>query len=98
MYNSHISLREQTAVKLVYLINFSFQTCLCLPSSSLLFFFFFLFYSHLPPASPPRDGDTVISAIIYLLMQTRPCPRYAAGQNIHVAVTVRPIKDEIGGT
>lgn len=50
-----------------------------------------------PPLSPPQDGGIVISAIIYLLMQTRPCPRCAGRQNIHIVVTGRPIKDEIGG-
>lgn len=59
--------------------------------------FVFPFPSMFSPLSPPRDSDTVISAIIYLLMQTRPCPRCAARQNIHIVVTGRPIKDEIGG-
>lgn len=53
--------------------------------------------SMLPRLSPPQDGDTVISAIIYLLMQTRPCPRCAGRLNIHIVVTGRPLKDEIGG-
>lgn len=47
---------------------------------------------------PSWHADIVISVIIYLLMQTWPCPRYAVRQNIHTVVTVRPIKNEIGGT
>lgn len=73
------------------------QTCLShlvLSSNSAFVFPTLCMFS---PLSPPQDGGIVISAIIYLLMQTRPCPRCAGRQNIHIVVTGRPIKDEIGG-
>lgn len=54
MYNSHISLREQTAVKRVYLINFSFQTCLCLPV-------LFSAPPHLPPRLLPGTATPLLA-------------------------------------